>query len=69
MRLLDGKVLLVTGRTSGIGRESAILFAREGAKVAFIGGRATKVRDIVEEIDANAGEAPFFKLNIRRFWC
>ena len=33
---LSGKVAIVTGAGSGIGRSSAILFAREGAKVSVI---------------------------------
>jgi NAD(P)-dependent dehydrogenase (short-subunit alcohol dehydrogenase family) len=40
MELLEGKVALVTGGTSGVGGTSAVLFAQEGAKVVFTDRRA-----------------------------
>lgn len=63
-KLLEGKSGLVTGAASGIGRASAIAFAKEGAKVMVSdvsqeGGEET-VRLIIEE----GGEAEFFKCDV-----
>jgi NAD(P)-dependent dehydrogenase (short-subunit alcohol dehydrogenase family) len=66
VRLLEGKVAIVTGAGGGIGREEALALAREGAKVVVNdlgsdrhgGGRGAELADrVVAEIKAAGGEA------------
>jgi len=55
---LTGQVAIVTGASSGLGRASAIAFAKAGAKVAVnYNSSADKARAVVEEIEQAGGEA------------
>jgi A-factor type gamma-butyrolactone 1'-reductase (1S-forming) len=54
---LDGKVVVVTGASSGIGRASALHFAAEGAKVVATARREAKGHELIAEIKARGGEA------------
>lgn len=54
-RLLDGKVAMITGASSGIGAAAARLFAEEGAAVVVVARRKDKLEDLVAEIRAGGG--------------
>src|SRR4051794_10479687 len=54
---LAGKVALVTGAGSGIGRATAQLFATEGAAVAVVDLRADAAQETVDKIAADGGQA------------
>jgi NAD(P)-dependent dehydrogenase (short-subunit alcohol dehydrogenase family) len=66
MGICDGRVVIVTGSGRGIGREHALAYAREGAKVVVNdlggdmhgdGGSSSPAMEVVEEIKAMGGEA------------
>lgn len=67
MRRLEGKVALITGGTSGIGRAVGINFAREGAKIVVTGPVAeTQGGNVtVETIAQEGGEAMFLTQDVR----
>ena len=57
MGKLDGKVAITTGSTSGMGRDTAKLFAAEGAKVVVTGRNEERAKAVVDDIKAEGGEA------------
>jgi 3-oxoacyl-[acyl-carrier protein] reductase len=64
-RSISGKVALVTGAASGMGRATAFLFADEGARVAVTDVQAEGVDAVVKEIQAAGGEAEGWALDVR----
>src|SRR5437763_2369338 len=63
---LSGKVALVTGGTSGIGKTTAIAFARAGAKVVLTGRREKEGAQVVAEIKKLGGDAAYVRTDIAK---
>ena len=61
---LSGKVALVSGAASGMGQSEALIFAREGAKVAVADVLETEGRQVADKIKAAGGQAMFVKLDV-----
>jgi NAD(P)-dependent dehydrogenase (short-subunit alcohol dehydrogenase family) len=62
---LQNKVALITGGTSGIGEATAILFAKEGAKIAVTGRNEQRGHAVIERILAEGGKAIFLRTDVR----
>ncbi len=62
--LLAGKVAVITGAATGIGRATARLFAKEGAKVVIADIKEKEARETVKTIKEAGGEAVFTRTNV-----
>ena len=62
---LAGKVAIITGAGSGIGEATAVIFGREGAKVALAGRRVAKIQAVADRVTAEGGEAISVQTDVR----
>ncbi|MBT5475820.1 MAG: SDR family NAD(P)-dependent oxidoreductase, partial [Chloroflexi bacterium] len=57
MGQLEGQVAIITGAGTGIGREAALMFADQGAKLVLTGRRIDPLNEVVALIEAKGGSA------------
>jgi NADP-dependent 3-hydroxy acid dehydrogenase YdfG len=62
--MIEHKVVIITGASSGIGEATAKLLARKGAKLVLGARREDELKQIVEEIERDRGEAVYQKLDV-----
>ena len=63
---MDKPVILITGALTGIGRATAVAFAKRGAKVVVAGRRDEAGKTLVEELRAFGSEAEFINADVRK---
>ena len=66
MKEFDGKVVIVTGGSSGIGAAAARRFARDGAKVVIAARREDKSEAVVRELKGLGGEGHFIRTDVSK---
>ncbi|MFE4709849.1 SDR family oxidoreductase [Paenibacillus sp. NPDC056722] len=64
MENTKGKVVIITGASSGIGEATARLLAEKGAKLVLAARREERLQDIVQEIKGAGGEAVYLKADV-----
>ncbi len=57
MKRLDGKIAVITGASSGVGKTAATMMAEEGAVVILAARRADSLKEVADAISANGGRA------------
>ncbi|MCW2336615.1 NAD(P)-dependent dehydrogenase (short-subunit alcohol dehydrogenase family) [Sphingobium sp. B2D3A] len=65
MTLLDRKVAIITGASSGIGRAAALLFAQQGAAVVLVARRKAALESLAESIRSQGGRAAIVAGDVR----
>lgn len=63
---LEGKIAIITGGTSGIGRDAAVLFAKSGAKVVVAGRREAEGKETMDLVRAAGGDGIFVKTDVAK---
>ena len=64
--MIKDKVVIITGASSGIGEATAKLLASKGAKLVLGARRADKLKQIVDEIEKDGGQAVFRELDVTK---
>lgn len=64
--MIKDKIVIITGASSGIGRATAKLLASKGAKIVLGARRENKLKQIVEEIEKDGGQAVYQELDVTK---
>jgi NADP-dependent 3-hydroxy acid dehydrogenase YdfG len=65
MQNIKGKVVAITGASSGMGKSIAIALAKNGAKVVLGARRTEQLQELVEEIKSKGGQATFTTIDVK----